>query len=84
MVRAGDVSPSRSACSIIFRAMRSFRLPVGFCPSSLAKMRASALGLIRCNSTMGVLPMVAKIPLYVSFVTMSCCLYLTRGWGTVL
>ena len=54
IVRLEPSSPSRSAWSIIFRAMRSFTLPVGFCPSSLAKIRTSALGLMRCSSTIGV------------------------------
>ncbi len=50
-------TPRRSASSIMYLAMRSLTLPLGFWPSSLAKRRTDALGLIRGISTSGVLPM---------------------------
>src|SRR5574338_1066361 len=50
-------TPRRSASSIMYFAMRSFTLPLGFCPSSLAYRRTDGLGLIRGISTSGVLPM---------------------------
>ena len=73
IVRAPLNSPSASACSIILSAMRSLTLPVGLAPSSLAKIRTPGLGLSRCNSTIGVSPIVSKMPLYVSFATISPC-----------
>jgi hypothetical protein len=48
--------PSASASWIIRQAMRSLIEPAGFCPSSLATMRTSGLGLMRLTSTIGVLP----------------------------
>src|SRR3954471_24176753 len=54
--RPGSSSPEASAASIIALATRSLIDPVGFWPSSLAKMRTPSLGERRCNSTSGVLP----------------------------
>src|SRR5690349_13910231 len=48
--------PSASAASTIATAMRSFTEPVGFWPSSLARMRTVGLGLRSERSTSGVLP----------------------------
>src|SRR2546421_847535 len=51
--RPGSNSPAASAVSIIALAMRSLIEPVGFCPSSFAKIRTSPTGF---NSTSGVSP----------------------------
>src|SRR5947209_16338676 len=48
--------PSFSASSTMDRAMRSLMEPPGFCPSSLARMRTSGLGLRAVTSTSGVFP----------------------------
>jgi hypothetical protein len=50
-------TPVRSASSIMYLAMRSLTLPLGFCPSSFAKSFTEGFGLIRGISTSGVLPM---------------------------
>ncbi len=52
----GAIAPSASAASIIDLATRSLTEPVGFCPSSLAKIRTPGLGESVGNSTSGVLP----------------------------
>jgi hypothetical protein len=57
IVRPGARVPSASASATIRRAMRSLTEPAGFCPSSLARMRTSGLGLRALTSTIGVLPM---------------------------
>src|SRR5437762_2745960 len=46
----GSSSPDSSAASTIESATRSLTDPVGFCSSSLAKMRTPGLGLIRSSS----------------------------------
>src|SRR5438128_4170627 len=51
--RPGSSSPDASAASIIAFAMRSLIEPVGFWPSSFAKIRVSPTG---DSSTSGVLP----------------------------
>src|SRR4051812_28957010 len=56
MVWPGCRVPSASAASTIDTAMRSFTEPVGFWPSSLARMRTPGLGLSSETSTSGVLP----------------------------
>ena len=48
--------PRASAASSIDITIRSFTLPLGFCPSSLAKMRTPGLGAIPRSSTSGVRP----------------------------
>src|SRR5438445_9448730 len=48
--------PSASAASTMARAMRSLTDPVGFSPSSLARMRTPGLGLSVESSTSGVSP----------------------------
>jgi hypothetical protein len=55
-MRSGVSSPDSSAAAIRYLAMRSLTEPVGFWPSSLAKKRTPGLGLRRCSSTSGVLP----------------------------
>src|SRR3954462_3301914 len=54
--RPGSSSPEASAASIIALAPRSLIEPVGFWPSSFAKIRTPSLGERRCSSTSGVLP----------------------------
>src|SRR3954452_4985894 len=54
--RPGSSSPEASAASIIALATRSLIEPVGFWPSSFAKIRTPSLGERRCSSTSGVLP----------------------------
>src|SRR5438270_4197326 len=54
--RPGSSSPAASAASIIDFATRSLMEPVGFCPSSFAKMRAPPRGDRRFSSTSGVFP----------------------------
>src|SRR5436305_11578766 len=49
-------SPAASAASIIAFATRSLMEPVGFWPSSFAKMRAPPRGDMRFSSTSGVFP----------------------------
>jgi hypothetical protein len=44
----------------MFSAGRSFTLPPGLLPSSLAKIFTAPFGLSRCSSTIGVLPTVSK------------------------
>src|SRR5438105_11389359 len=56
MVWPGRRVPSASAASTMALAMRSFTDPVGFWPSSLARMRTAGLGLSSVSSTSGVLP----------------------------
>src|SRR5438270_879632 len=56
IVCPGCSEPSASATSTMARAMRSFTEPVGFWPSSLARMRTPGLGLRAESSTSGVLP----------------------------
>ena len=57
IVSPGCSTPSFSASSTIFSAMRSFDDPPGFWPSSLAKMRTSGFGDSSWMPTSGVLPM---------------------------
>ncbi len=52
---------SRSAASIMARAIRSFMLPVGFTLSTLIKMRAHPLGTMRLSSSSGVDPMRSRM-----------------------
>src|SRR4051812_34043881 len=54
--RPGSSSPGASASSIIFFATRSLMEPVGFCPSSFAKIWTLFFGERRGSSTSGVLP----------------------------
>ena len=54
--RPGSSSPEASASSIIFFATRSLIDPVGFCPSSFAKICTPFFGESRGSSTSGVLP----------------------------
>src|SRR3990172_8281995 len=61
MVLSFVSSPLRSACSIIYFAIRSLRLPVGLFPSILAKIRTPCLGVIRGSSSKGVFPMASRI-----------------------
>src|SRR3954454_12666208 len=56
IVWPGRRSPRFSASSTMDSATRSFTLPPGFCPSSLARIRTFGLGLIPLTSTSGVLP----------------------------
>src|SRR5947208_4315964 len=56
MVWPGRRLPSASAASTMARAMRSFTEPVGFWPSSVARMRTAGLGLSSLSSTRGVFP----------------------------
>src|SRR5262249_41858038 len=56
IVEPGASTPSRSASSIIFSAMRSFADPPGFCPSSFAQILTCGLGDSWCTPTSGVLP----------------------------
>ena len=60
MVQPGVSMPSRSPSSIMYLAMRSLTLPVGFWPSSLAKKRTLGVGLRCGSSTSGVLPIVSS------------------------
>jgi hypothetical protein len=60
IVRPGARVPSASASCTIAHAMRSFTDPAGFCPSSLARMRTSGLGLSGVMSTIGVLPISSR------------------------
>src|SRR3989442_10662858 len=54
--RPGCSSPDVSAASIIAFAPGSLIDPVGFWPSSLAKMRTDGFGASRLSSTSGVFP----------------------------
>src|SRR5689334_17354049 len=56
IVCPGCSVPSASAASTMATAMRSFTDPVGFWPSSLARMRTVGFGLRAERSTKGVLP----------------------------
>src|SRR5947199_10190562 len=56
LVCPGCRVPSASAASTMGTAMRSFTEPVGFWPSSWAKMRTLGFGLSVERSTSGVLP----------------------------
>lgn len=62
VVLSGEISPRASACSIMFNAMRSLRLPPGFCISSLQRIVAclAAVGTDRSSLTIGVLPIVSR------------------------
>src|SRR5581483_11050533 len=60
-IRPGARSPAASARAIISRAIRSFTLPVGLAPSSLANSRTRGLGLSRGTSTSGVLPIASTM-----------------------
>ena len=55
----GAIAPSASASSIIDFATRSLTEPVGFRPSSLAKIRTPSFGESRGSSTSGVFPTAA-------------------------
>src|SRR2546422_3520543 len=61
MVLSGDRSPLSSAAPIIYSAMRSFTLPVGFWPSSLAYISTPDFGEKRARRTSGVLPTASRI-----------------------
>ena len=56
----GRSRPSRSAPSIMNFAMRSFTDPVGFSPSSLARMRTPGTGESCEISTTGVSPIMSS------------------------
>src|SRR5438270_4011618 len=56
IVWPGASVPSASAASTMATAMRSFTEPVGFWPSSLARMRTVGLGLRAERSNNGVSP----------------------------
>src|SRR4051812_50061612 len=58
--RPGSSSPEASASSIIFFATRSLIEPVGFCPSSFAKICTPFFGERRGSSTRGVLPISSR------------------------
>src|ERR1700761_6888786 len=58
----GLISPRSSALRIILSDARSFTLPPGLLPSSLAYMVTLGLGLSFFSSTIGVLPMRSIIP----------------------
>src|SRR3954453_9939304 len=60
IVCPGWIAPSASAPSIIALATRSLTEPVGLRPSSLAKIRTPGFGVIRGNSTSGVLPTASR------------------------
>src|SRR3990172_7630272 len=61
IVLSGVSSPSFSAALTMYRAMRSFTLPVGLWPSSLAYTATPGFGLRCRRRTSGVLPMVSRI-----------------------
>jgi len=52
--------PSRSAASIMYFAMRSLLLPMGFMNSSFAKVSTGRLSTTRRSRTSGVLPMASR------------------------
>src|SRR5437870_2520449 len=56
IVAPGCNTPSASARSIIFSAMRSFDEPPGFWPSSFAQIATFGFGDSACTPTSGVLP----------------------------
>lgn len=58
-VSPGRSRPSSSALAIIARAIRSFMLPVGFCPSTLTKISAHPAGTTLFSRTNGVFPIAA-------------------------
>jgi hypothetical protein len=60
IVCPGSMAPSASADWIIERATRSFTEPVGFWPSSLAKIWTPSFGERVGSSTSGVLPIAAS------------------------
>src|SRR5437773_10501337 len=61
MVLSDDRSPLSSAAPIIYSAMRSFTLPVGFWPSSLAYISTPDFGEKRARRTSGVLPTASRM-----------------------
>src|SRR3990170_2413905 len=56
MVSPGLIRPSRSAASIMLRAIRSLTLPAGLCDSTFATTSAAPSGTTRFSRTMGVPP----------------------------
>src|SRR5690349_21783281 len=56
IVEPGARTPSCSASSIIFSAMRSLDEPPGFWPSSFAQIFTAGFGDSWCTPTSGVLP----------------------------
>src|SRR3990172_3405144 len=56
MVSPGLIRPSRSAASIMLRAIRSLMLPAGLCDSTLATTSAAPSWTTRLSRTMGVPP----------------------------
>jgi len=60
-VSPGEISPSRSAPSIIARAIRSLSEPVGFVFSSLTQSSAPFGGAQAARRTSGVFPMASRI-----------------------
>jgi hypothetical protein len=59
--RTAGSRPSASAAATIASAIRSFMLPVGFCDSSLTRIRAALGGWIRRRASIGVLPTRARM-----------------------
>ena len=60
IVVPGEISPSRSAPSIIARAIRSFIDPVGFRYSSLTQISAPFSGASASRRTSGVFPIAER------------------------
>jgi hypothetical protein len=58
----GLISPRSKALFIMFSAGRSFTLPPGLFPSSLAKILTFGFGLSLLNSASGVFPIKSNIP----------------------